>query len=259
MLTGPIGNEAAMKTFSDLDLRAVALLFDIDGTLIDIGPSPFEVVVSDTLKESLRQLYELTDGATGLVSGRPIGDIDLIFSPLQMPAIGGHGAEMRVVAGPPIARIPPLPEKLRRNLVAAATPGSGVQFEDKGYSVALHYRTAPRQAERLRHHIAESRAAFPDERTELLLGKAMFEVKRPGVDKGEAVRELMREPPFAGRTPVFIGDDVTDEAVFEILPALGGKGFAVGRHFPNVTGIFTSPAEVRQALQRLVRNATATS
>ena len=227
--------------------------------MIDIGPSPFEVEVSDTLKESLAQLFELTGGATALVSGRPIGDIDLIFTPLQMPAIGGHGAEMRVIAGPPVARVAPLPEELRRDLVAAATPGSGVQFEDKGYSVALHYRTAPRQAERLRRHIAVSRAAFPDERTELLLGKAMFEVKRPGVDKGEAVRELMAQPPFAGRTPVFIGDDVTDEAVFEILPALGGMGFAVGRHFPNIAGIFSSPGEVRQALQRLAGNATATS
>jgi len=255
----PIRDDAAMKIFTDLDLRSTALLFDVDGTLIDIGPSPFEVEVSDALKESLVRLFELTGGATALVSGRPIRDIDLIFTPLKLPAVGGHGAEIRVVPGPPVARIEPLPEKLRRDLVAAATPGSGVEVEDKGYSVALHYRAAPREAERLRRHIADSRAAFPDESTELLLGKAMFEVKRPGIDKGEAVRELMTHRPFAGRTPVFVGDDVTDEAVFKVLPDLGGIGFAVGRHFSNVSGIFASPDEVRQALRRLTANTTAHS
>ncbi len=254
-----IRDDAAMCIFTGLDLRSIALLFDVDGTLIDIGPSPFEVDVSDALKESLERLFELTGGAMALVSGRPIRDIDRIFAPLELPAIGGHGAEMRVAAGPPVARIDPLPQELRRNLVAAATPDSGVLFEDKGYSVALHYRAAPRQAERLRRHIAENRAAFPGERTELLLGKAMFEVKRPGIDKGEAVRELMTRRPFAGRTPVFVGDDVTDESVFRVLPELRGKGFAVGRHFANVAGIFASPGEVRQALRQLAANAAAHS
>jgi trehalose 6-phosphate phosphatase len=248
-----------MDDFTALDLRSTALLFDIDGTLIDIGPSPYEVDVSETLKQSLARLFELTGGAVALVSGRPISDIDRIFNPLELPAVGGHGAEMRIVPGPPIARIDPLPEKLRRNLIAAATPGSGVVFEDKGYSVALHYRAAPRRAEQLRRHIAENRAAFPDERTELLLGKAMFEVKRPGVDKGEAVRELMTHPPFAGRVPVFVGDDVTDESVFRVLPGLDGKGFAVGRHFVNVAGIFASPDEVRQALRLMAGNEAAPS
>ena len=259
MVTQPIANDAATDIFAELDAKLIALLLDVDGTLIDIGPSPFEVDVSDMLKEALARLSELTGGALALVSGRPIRDIDALFAPLKLPAIGGHGAEMRVAGGVAAPRIEDLPEALRRRLVDAVTPGSGVEFEDKGYSVALHYRKAPKQAEYLRHHIAAARAAFPDEETELLLGKAMFEVKRPGINKGEAVRGLMTHEPFAGRMPVFVGDDVTDESVFKALPAMGGKGFAVGRHFANVAGIFASPADVRRTLQRLAANAAATS
>ena len=80
-------------------------------------------------------------------------------------------------------------------------------------------------------------------------------MKRPDVSKGDGVRELMRRPPFAGRMPVFIGDDVTDESVFALLAGIGGKGFSVGRHFAGLAGIFDSPLDVRRALQRLAAKA----
>ena len=247
-------NNAAIAIFADLDPKSIALLLDVDGTIIDIGPTPHEVQVSDALCDSLGRLLAATGGALALVSGRPIRDLDKLFSPLQLPAVGGHGAEMRLRDGDIIPGAAPLPEKLRRQLVQAATPGSGVEVEDKGYSVALHYRNGPQHEGRLRQHIAAGRAAFPGEATEVLPGKAMLEVKRPGVNKGEGVRALMTHAPFAGRMPVFIGDDVTDESVFAILPDLGGKGFSVGRHFAGLAGIFNSPAEVRAALQRLAAN-----
>lgn len=244
-------NSSALHIFGTLDPHSIALLLDVDGTLIDIGPSPFEVEVSGTLKASLARLAELTGGALALVSGRPIRDLDLLFAPLKLPAIGGHGAEMRAGEGATITRIDDLPEAMRRDLTGAATPGSGVEFEDKGYSVALHFRKAPEQEQRLREHVALSRAAYPAEHTEVLPGKAMFEVKRPHVNKGDGVRALMKHAPFAGRMPVFIGDDVTDDAAFAALPELGGKGFSVSRNFAGLTGIFSSPAEVRGALSRL--------
>ena len=244
-------NHAAAEIFEKLDPKTIALLLDVDGTLIDIGPSPFEVHVSDELRASLQRLYDLTGGALALVSGRPIRDLDTLFAPLKLPAIGGHGAELRLGEGDKVARIDDLPADMRRHLTDAATPGSGVEFEDKGYSVALHYRKAPHHEDRLRDHVAASRAAFPAEDTVVLPGKAMFEVKRPGVNKGDGVRELMTHPPFTGRMPVFIGDDVTDEAAFAVLPELGGKGFSVSRDFGGMTGIFSSPAQVRRALKRL--------
>ncbi len=259
MVTPHPANNSAMDNFTKLDPKTIALLLDVDGTLVDIASSPNKVHVSDELINSLQRLLALTGGALALVSGRPLSDLDRLFSPLQLPAIGGHGAEMRIAPGEDVSRIPDLPADLRQKLISAVTPGSGLEYEDKGYSVALHYRNAPHEAERLRRHIAAVRAAFPNESTELLLGKAMFEVKRPGINKGAAVRKLMTQPPFAGRTPVFLGDDVTDESVFELLPQMRGKGFSVGRHFEGVVGIFASPAEVRRALRQLAATGQAAS
>jgi trehalose 6-phosphate phosphatase len=251
MVTQTIANDVATDIFTELDVKSIALLLDVDGTMIDFGPSPLEVHVSEGLKESLARLSRATEGALALVSGRPIRDLDLLFAPLTLPAIGGHGAEMRVRGSDAVNSAPPLLQQLRSDLAGVATPGSAIVVEDKGYSLALHYRKVPQHEERVRAHVAAARAAFPNERTEVLLGKAMMEVKRPNVSKGEGVRALMRQAPFAGRMPVFIGDDVTDESVFAILPELGGKGFSVGRKFETLSGIFDSPETVRRALQRL--------
>lgn len=245
-------NAAALRSFAALDPRQVALLFDVDGTLIDIGPAPFDVDVPETLKRSLDRLFDLTDGAVALVSGRPIRDLDRLFTPLALPAIGGHGAEMRLREGEAAAHVSDLPKALRERLIAAVDPATGVEYEDKGYSVALHYRRAPEYEARLQAHVAESRAAFPGEETEVLPGKMMIEVKRPGIDKGAGIRRLMRHDPFASRMPVFIGDDVTDEAAFAAMPALGGLSFSVRRNFDGLSGVFSSPSEVRRALRELV-------
>ena len=246
-----IANDSAEDLFTTLDPKAIALLLDVDGTIIDIGPTPHKVHVSEELCASLERLLECTGGAVALVSGRPIADLDRLFTPLKLPVIGGHGAEMRVRGPDVIAAAEPLPADLRSQLAGAAAPGSGIVVEDKGYSLALHFRDKPQHKEALRAHVDAGRAAFPGEATEVLPGKSMFEVTRPGVSKGEGVRMLLTHPPFAGRVPVFIGDDVTDESVFAILPELGGKGFAVSRHFVNQTGMFESPTQVRRALQRL--------
>jgi trehalose 6-phosphate phosphatase len=237
--------------FAGLDLDTTALLLDIDGTIIDIGPSPFEVHVPEALCRSLARLHERMGGALALVSGRPIRDIDKLFSPLKLPAVGGHGAEMRLDGGQVVTRAEALPDQLRKRLALAATPGSGVVPEDKGYSFALHFRQTPQQEPRLRALVERARAEFSDEALEVLPGKAMFEIKRSGISKGEAVRALMTRPPFAGRAPIFIGDDVTDESVFDSLPGLRGKGYSVGRHFDGLAGIFATPDEVREALRRL--------
>jgi trehalose 6-phosphate phosphatase len=243
---GPAGAD-----FVQLDLKTTALLFDVDGTLIDIAPRPDAVVVPDDLRQLLARLAKATDGALALVSGRPIADLDRLFAPLVLPAIGGHGAEMRRTPGQAVEASAPLPEALRRELAAARAVDPGILIEDKSYSLALHYRAAPQAQTRLRRHIDRVCAKFPGEALEVLPGKALFEVKRPGISKGEAVGRLMARAPFAGRRPVFVGDDVTDESVFAQLPALGGVGFAVGRPFDGVAGIFGSPAALRRALAAL--------
>jgi trehalose 6-phosphate phosphatase len=255
MVTQALTN--AMDLFVNLDTAAIALLLDVDGSLIDIKPSPHEVHVSAELRDLIARLSRQTGGALALVSGRPIKDLDRLFEPLELPIVGGHGAEMRVHAGKITQGVEPLPHDLRRQLAGAPPPGSKVVVEDKGYSLALHYRNDPQHEEHLRNSIDAHRAAFAHEATEVQSGKFMFEVKRPGVSKGEAVRALMNEPPFAGRRPVFIGDDKTDETVFAVLPAMNGLGFSVGRHFDGLVGIFESPKEVRHALRRLAERGEA--
>ena len=244
-------SDNAFTAFTRLNLARTALLFDVDGTLIDIAPSPFEVDVPQSLKVSLERLLQKTDGALAFVSGRPIRDLDLLFAPLQLPAIGGHGAETRLHLGEEPTRIADLDAELRRELVGAVAHNPDLEYEDKGYSVALHFRQAPNEEPHLRSHVQQTLARFPHEQTEVLPGKALIEIKRPGISKGHAVRSLMQREPFAGRTPVFIGDDVTDESVFAVMPELGGINFSVSRRFEHVQHVFSTPAEVRRALAEM--------
>jgi trehalose 6-phosphate phosphatase len=242
----------ASEKYAALDLKSVALLLDVDGTLIDIGPSPYEVHVPEELCRALERLAERTDGALALVSGRPIVGIDRLFAPLKFSAVGGHGAEMRVGDAAKREHVRPLPKAMRER-IAKSVPEQ-VLVEDKGYSIALHYRGVPVGKERLQKLLADVSAEYPKERVDILPGKEMLELKRAGINKGEAVRHLMTMPPFAGRMPVFIGDDVTDESVFAVMSDMGGESFSVSRKFDGLTAIFDSPASVRAVLTRLANS-----
>jgi trehalose 6-phosphate phosphatase len=233
------------------DLHQVALLLDIDGTIVDIAPTPAAVRVAPGLKQALTRLAGLTDGALALVSGRSLADIDRLFAPLRLAAIGGHGAQFRPAHGEAAEARDPLglePE-LRQRLRALA--GGGVVAEDKGFSVALHYRLAPEREAQVRQAVERICAEPQDAPIEILPGKAVIEIKHAGFSKATGVRELMTHAPFAGRRPVFVGDDTTDETVFAILPELDGIGFAVGRKVPGTAGCFAAPADVRAWLDQL--------
>jgi len=236
------------------DLGKLAILLDIDGTILDIAPTPREVFVPHSLRETLGLLWERTGGALAFVSGRPVSEIDLIFSPLQLPAIGGHGAEVRVIAGESsdAPRLPPLDAKLKRQFAAIAEAGPGIILEDKGYSLALHYRLAPDKGP-IVHEAAAKIAAAVGSGIELLPGKLVLEIKQSGVTKATAVRELMAYPPFTGRRPLFIGDDVTDLAVFDVMPEYDGISISVDRKVAGVTTCMDRPADVRRWLDRLSR------
>ena len=250
-MTQLASDDIVLDDFARLDLDAVALLLDVDGTLIDIGPTPSDVHVPADLTQSLLRLDALTGGAVALVSGRPIRDLDRLFSPLLLSSVGVHGAEMRV-RGVAIERdSAPLPAAMRTRLAAMA--GAGVIVEDKGYSLAMHFRGAPRREAELREFASSVIEDSGDDSIELLQGKSLIEIRRAHVNKGEGVAALMTHPPFRGRLPVFIGDDVTDEDVFKVLPKLGGRGYSVGRIFAGLAGMFRSPADVRDALAQLAK------
>ncbi len=235
------------------DTNGYAFLLDIDGTLLDIAPTPREVYVSRDLRETLERLSERTMGAVAFVSGRPLREIDLIFAPLRLPAVAGHGAELRqsINASSPLRGARPLAPEVKQRFAAIAELGPGVLLEDKGYSLALHYRLAPHRAAAVLARAAEIRASIPDAAIELLPGKMVIEVKHAGFNKATGVRELMAAPPFSGRRPIFIGDDVTDWGVFSVLPALGGVGISVGTDIAGATSRLERPADVRRWLYRL--------
>jgi trehalose 6-phosphate phosphatase len=235
------------------DLNKVAVLLDVDGTLLDLAPTPREVFVPHALRDTLARLQDRTGGAIAFVSGRPVSELDLIFSPLQLPAIGGHGAELRVVAGtaPEAPRLPPLDPAVKRQFAAIAEAGPGIVLEDKGYSLALHYRLAPDKERVVREGAARVCAGLNSTGIELLPGKLVVEIKQTGFTKATAVRELMTYPPFAGRRPIFIGDDITDLGVFDILPEFDGISISVGRKVPGVENCFEQPSDVRRWLDRI--------
>jgi trehalose 6-phosphate phosphatase len=230
-----------------------AILLDIDGTLLDLARTPREVWVPPGLAATLQALHVQTEGALALVSGRSLNDIDLIFAPARFPAIGGHGAEMRLAIDNEAVAIhaPPMDSELKRRLAAIARLSPGILLEDKGYSLALHYRLAPHAEKAIYEAVSLIRADLPNAPIEVLPGKYVCEIKQSGFDKASGVRELMSHEPFRGRRPVFIGDDVTDESVFAIMPDLGGLAFSVGRHAQGVAGHFDKPSDVRAWLARL--------
>jgi trehalose 6-phosphate phosphatase len=228
-----------------------ALLLDIDGTLLDLARKPDLVKVPRELVRVLEALSRQLSGALAFVSGRSLDSIDKLFAPFRPAAIGAHGGEMRSADGS-IRREPPLSDAVRDVFQGLAENIPGLLLEDKGCALALHYRLAPESLPVLQSAMEKHAGLFEAEQIHVLNGKAVIEARRQGVDKGSAVAALARQPPFAGRTILFGGDDATDEDVFRILPRLGGHGFSVGRRFAGAEHHFSSPRAVRAWLARTV-------
>jgi len=210
-----------------------AFFLDIDGTLLEFAASPQEVRVEAELLELLGRLRAAAGGAIALVSGRSVEDIDKLFAPLVLPAAGQHGTERRSAAGT-VRRHPPPIEGLGRaaaDLVRLTAAHTGLVLENKGMTLALHYRQAPSLRALAESEMRAVSAALGDA-FELQSGKFVVEIKPSGKDKGSAIAEFAAEAPFAGRRPVFIGDDLTDEPGFELVNRMGGHSLKVG---PGIT------------------------
>jgi trehalose 6-phosphate phosphatase len=234
-----------------LDLAKFAILLDVDGTILDVAATPQSVVVPASLVRALGELHARTNGALALISGRLIENLDDLF-PLRLPCVGGHGVQLRTSATAPIQRRrAELSPFLKKQVIAAVAVDPRIIVEDKGSSLAVHYRLAPDRGPLIRNKIAAILDRAPAEELELLCGKAVIEIKPQSFNKGVGVCELMKCPPFAQRAPLFVGDDVTDESVFAVLPALGGFGYSVGREVAGVEGTFGGPQDVRDWLTGL--------
>jgi trehalose 6-phosphate phosphatase len=195
------------------------------------------------------------DGAIAFVSGRPLEDIDRIFAPLKLPAVGGHGAEIRMSETSAVKRHTRVSfdPALKAQFYEIAKIGPGIIVEDKDYSIALHYRLAPQLGGQVMDAVAAIYEHAGSNTFEILPGKSVVEIKPRGFNKGVGLKYLMRHAPFMGRRPVFIGDDTTDHAAFAVLPDFRGIGYSVGGIVPGASFNFDGPKDVRLWLEQLSR------
>ena len=208
-----------------------AYFFDLDGTLLDFTDAPRggAARLDDELRGQIGTLRDKTGGAVALISGRSLADIDRLLDGDHLPAAGQHGTERRDARGQITRHAFPLErlEWAHARLIDAAAGHAGLLVEHKGLSVALHYRRAPRLGG-YAHRVVRSLAPRLGAQFSVQPGKRIVELKPAGKDKGAAVVEFMAEVPFRGRTPVFVGDDLTDEFAFRAVNRLRGYSIKVG-------------------------------
>jgi trehalose 6-phosphate phosphatase len=223
-----------------------ALFLDLDGTLLDIAPTPQSVSVPEDLVADLAAASVLLDGALAIVSGRTLAELDRLLTPLHLPAAAEHGAVIRLPDGKRDEVDAKVPQDWVDGLRALKEAHSGVQIEHKAHSVVAHFRNAPLAEDAVRR-AAAAWVAHDPERFESLAGKMLVEIRPRAARKGRAVCRFMAMAPFRGRKPVFVGDDVTDEDGFAAAVKLGGVGLHVAEHFGG------EPREVRRWLKRFAQ------
>jgi trehalose 6-phosphate phosphatase len=232
-------------------LSGSAYFFDVDGTLLEIKPRPEDVVADACLRVLLTDLAAAASGALGLVSGRAIDDLDRIFAPLTFPAVGLHGAEIRFPDGARCSSSDGAMDCVRRPLTDFVAAHPGLRLEDKGAALAVHFRQTPERAGMVLKFLATLAG-----RNGLAIqkGKMVAELKEAHHAKSTGIAALLAAPPFSGRKPVFIGDDLTDESGFLFVNAQDGISVRAG---PAATAtharyVLRDPGEVRAELHRLL-------
>ena len=221
-------------------LERVALVLDLDGTLLDIAPAPDLVVVAPGLPEVLRSLRAMLEGALGIITGRSIEQVDALLPEIPYAVAGEHGSAIRCRPGDPVER-PPLPALPARWLDLAerlAAEHAGVLLERKSHGFAVHFRAAPELGDLLRRSLEDLVARQPEQFV-LLAARKAWEIRPRATDKGKALARLMQHPPFRGRQPVFVGDDVTDEDAIGYARSVSGMGLRVADAFGDAAGVRT--------------------
>ena len=248
-LSAPSFTGAARENVAALGDAPLALFLDVDGTLLDIAERPEDVLTPADLVETLARAEHRLAGALALISGRPIEDLDRLFEPLRLRASGIHGAEIRFDPYGPTtpAHAMALPSSLWTALTREAAAFPGAFVENKRFSFVVHYRLAPQAEQPLRRAVARLIETSPVA-VEILPARCAIEIKAPGFDKGHAIAAFLSQPAFRGRTPVFVGDDATDESGFALVAAQGGAAYSVGRLRPGASGVFAGPRAVRDWL-----------
>lgn len=210
-------------------IERYAFIFDFDGTLVDIADTPGGIAVPPDLGADLADLRRLAENALAIVTGRRIADIDDMLSPYCFDVAGVHGTEMRV-ATQHWSASPVKPEEFRKavaELIAKFGGRSGIIVEDKGQSVAVHWRLDPGHEPEIRDFIAKASSSLGGSHR-IQLGKAVAEIVPRSANKGRAIELLLGHSSYAGKIPLFFGDDLTDESGFEVVNRAGGDTIHVG-------------------------------
>lgn len=220
-----------------------ALFLDFDGTLAELAPQPNAVRVPSGLVPTLAMLQHQLGGALAIITGRRQADIDHFLAPLRLPMASEHGAQYRFSDGSGTDMAAPDLSSALQAADQLVSQHGGLLLEHKTSSMALHYRHAPYLEKLCRDTLATAMEKMNG--VEMLAGKYVFEVKPTGVNKGQAIAFFMSHAPFAGRTPLFAGDDVTDEAGFAAVQELGGHGIKIGQGSSLARYRCLSPASLR--------------
>jgi trehalose 6-phosphate phosphatase len=238
-------------------VRDDLLLLDLDGTVIDIAPLPGAVVVDSAVKWALHELSTRDPLGLVIVTGRALSDADRLLGPLRLPAIASHGAEMRV-AGTAAVGTGALSVRYLRPLIETLTSPfvlQGAVLEWKPYSAAVHVRAAPELAGPVED--ALQRFVERHQSYRVQPGRHVFEVLPAGVSKANAVARLMQHLPYAGRRPIYIGDDRADDDAMRQVEKVGGTALQVaGEYFPICGAHFASASDVRSWLVARARELT---
>jgi trehalose 6-phosphate phosphatase len=230
------------------------VFLDIDGTLLDLAPAPDAVHVDPALATLLPKVRRTLGGALALITGRAITDVDRLFPGLRMPVAGQHGCERRDALGTLHLHAPATEtlERLRALFTEFARGHDGLLLEDKGATLAVHFRKAPHLAAHVHKTLHETVEKHGTRAYRLQPGKMLLELRPDDRDKGKAISDFMAERPFKGRCPVFIGDDVTDEHGFALINSIGGWSVKVGRGSTCARYRLDDVAAVRAWLAALV-------
>lgn len=228
-----------------------ALFLDLDGTLIDIAPAPDLVHIPPELVPLLSRVASALQGALAIISGRSIADINRFLDPLRPVAAGVHGAQLRTsVGGETLPTVGPLDPAVAAAVACLGGLAPGVLIEAKVHSIAVHYRQAPAAEPQIEAALSKIVADSPDHFI-LSPGRCVIEVLPRRVSKGAALEALLALPPFRGRRPIMIGDDLADESALAAAVRLGGCGLRVGGEHFRARADFGGPAEVRAWLASL--------
>lgn len=210
----------------NMDSNQVVLFLDIDGTISEFHPDPDKSIIHPeiiNILENLQQYIQLI-----LVTGRSILQAQKLIHPLQWNIAGSHGLELIYQADLKtlISLNKPQLQALKQYIEEQAVQIPDLRIEVKDYSVALHFREHPQLENRVHAFALECLNQFSD--FELKAGKYVFELVPKGANKGSAIQQIIQQYHLTDHYPMFIGDDLTDEAGFKVINALHGCSIKVG-------------------------------